>query len=142
MKPLIVGESNPYGGGDEYALYPSPDGCSGHRLCTLILGMGRKEYLEKFDRTNLVSGKWSIRRARARAAMLYDQRYCILLGQKVCSAFDVPFIPGDKGFPSTGGGWLVLPHPSGLNRMWNEVGMIERCRRAVEDYLEEIKENL
>jgi hypothetical protein len=31
MKPLLVGESNPYGGDPAFALYPSPPGCAGLR---------------------------------------------------------------------------------------------------------------
>jgi hypothetical protein len=54
-KPLLVGEVNPYGGDPYYALYPAPDGCSGHRLCYLILGMRREDYLESFERINLVA---------------------------------------------------------------------------------------
>ena len=50
MKPTLVGESNPYGGNDDYALYPAPNGCSGHRLCLLILGMDPEDYLEAFER--------------------------------------------------------------------------------------------
>lgn len=45
-KPLLVGESNPYRSDPHFALYPAPDGCSGHRLCRLILKMGRRDYLE------------------------------------------------------------------------------------------------
>ena len=33
MKPLLVGEANPYYRGDDrYALYPYPERASGHRL--------------------------------------------------------------------------------------------------------------
>ncbi len=124
-KPLLVGESNPYGSDPCYALYPAPDGCSGHRLAVLILGMSRQSYLESFDRINLVSGPWRIREARESASTLIGRRL-ILLGAKVCSAFGVaftPFMVGDAG--------LVLPHPSGLNRMWQEKGSVERARKAV-----------
>lgn len=128
-KPLIVGETNPYGGDDCYALYPSPEGCSGHRLCCLILGMTQDEYLSAFERTNLVKGKWSLKDARVNARMLCEGDL-VLLGSKVCSAFEVEFRPfsivvhEDRNL-------CILPHPSGLCRMWNEPGAVIKARDAV-----------
>lgn len=131
-KPIIVGESNPYGGDDYYALYPAPDGCSGHRLCCLILGMQRAAYLEAFERVNLVRGKWSIPAARAAANELTARpnRKLILLGAKVSMAFGLKFSPFGT-YSERGCAMLILPHPSGLNRMWGEDGVIQRARDAV-----------
>jgi hypothetical protein len=130
-KPLIVGESNPYGGDDYYALYPAPDGCSGHRLCCLILGMDPDTYLDVFERCNLLRGKWSAPAAREQARLLWERpsspRF-ILLGSKVAAAFQVPFVPFEI---SEGGTMLVLPHPSGRNPVWGKTGVIERARAAV-----------
>lgn len=127
QKPVIVGELNPYGGSDKFALYPSPDGCSGHRLCCLILGMSRRSYLESFERANLCSGKWSVPAARKRAQELVDNHQrLILCGSKVSAAFGVPFLPFVRR--ST---WLVLPHPSGRNLLWNEPRIFEKARAAV-----------
>lgn len=67
MKPLLVGEANPYGGDPAYALYPYPRGCSGHRLCEKVMGLTDREYLDCFERVNLCPTKWSMRQARARA---------------------------------------------------------------------------
>ena len=36
-KVVLVGEQNPYGPDPEFALYPAPEGSSGHRLCCQIL---------------------------------------------------------------------------------------------------------
>src|SRR5579872_4098600 len=137
-KIVLVGESNPYGSDPYYALYPAPDGCSGHRLCTMILGMGRAEYMETFDRMNLCTGKWSMTEAR-RTANSVRYRYLVLLGAKVCSAFSVKFIPfadTDVGFGELGeftpdAKAVILPHPSGLCRLWNDPGSYERARAAV-----------
>lgn len=136
-RPLIIGELNPFGGDDYYALYPAPDGCSGHRLCTLVLGMDQDDYLEAFDRANLCRGKWSVKAARLRLPE-FRGRYCILLGSKVCTAFDVPFEPFAAQFPSTedgGGGLLVFPHPSGLCRLWQERGAFLRAREALAKFV-------
>lgn len=128
-KPVLVGEMNPYGADPYYALYPAPDGCSGHRLCCLILGMQRKAYLDAFERVNLCEGKWSIRAARERAETLWASpgRF-ILLGAKVCSAWEKPFEPFAL---SDGGTTLVLPHPSGLCRLWQQPDAFAKARAAV-----------
>lgn len=134
-KVILVGESNPYGGDDYYALYPAPDGCSGHRLCCLILGMDPDDYLEAFERTNLVRGPWSLSAARARAALLLTAggRF-VLFGAKVCAGFGVPFAP----FTVKDEVLLRMPHPSGLNRMWQEEGAFARARAAVAAFAPEV----
>lgn len=128
-KPILVGESNPYGDDQAFALYPAPDGCSGHRLATLILGMSRKDYLDSFERRNLCAGPWSIKHARQVAQSIWEQpgRF-ILLGSKVCSAWQTPFEPF-KIFD--GGTCAILPHPSGLCRLWGNPGAIEMARKVV-----------
>lgn len=137
-KPVLVGESNPYGGDPAFALYPAPDGCSGHRLCCLILGMRRAAYLEAFGRVNLCAGPWRARAARDAAKALWDAPSAprlVLLGAKVSAAFQVPFVPFEI---SEGGTMLVLPHPSGLNRMWGEPGAFAKARAAVAAFVPEI----
>src|SRR5438552_4023849 len=130
QKPLLVGEMNPYGGDEYYALFPAPDGCAGHRLCCHILGMHRKSYLEAFERRNLCWGRWSMAEAYRRAAELRLHRGpLILLGSKVARAFE--FVPFEPFTTADAGRTLVLPHPSGLCRMWNEPGAVERARGLV-----------
>jgi hypothetical protein len=132
MKPIIVGESNPYGSDPKFALYPAPDGCSGHRLATLILGMSRKDYLDSFERVNLCEGKWSIRAAREKVCELRrgESLRFVLCGRKVSDAFGVPFIPYTALWQS-GDHFAVIPHPSGLCRLWNEPRAFEKARSAV-----------
>lgn len=127
---ILVGESNPYGADPYFALYPAPDGCSGHRLCRLILGMRRSAYLDSFERVNLCEGSWLISQARAKARSLTSSSDLplILLGAKVSMAFNVPFKPFCF---YRRGSLLVLPHPSGLCRIWNQVDAIHRARAAV-----------
>jgi hypothetical protein len=141
MKPILIGEQNPYGGHPDFALYPCPDGSAGHRLCCLILGMSRKAYLEAFVRRNLCAGKWSMREARANAASILenDSGRAILLGAKVSAAFGVPFVPFSICELGT---VLILPHPSGRNLLWNVAGAIQAARQAVADFLPELAELL
>ncbi len=138
MKPVLIGESNPYGADPHFALYPVPDGCSGHRLCCLVLGMHRTRYLDAFDRVNLCAGEWNLRQARATAVELIQERMgearLILLGAKVCAAFGVAFVP----FTVADGILLRLPHPSGLCRLWAEPGAFLRAREAVAMFAPEV----
>lgn len=71
MKPLLVGEQNPYQAdprlAQRFALYPDPPRCAGWNLCHKIMGLPEREYLARFDRVNLCAGKWGVREARETA---------------------------------------------------------------------------
>ena len=138
LRPVLVGESNPYGDDPRYALYPSPDGCSGHRLCRLVLGMHCRDYLSAFDRVNLCGGYWSMREARQMAVQLLAERAgsasLILLGSKVCRAFGVAYVP----FTVADGVLLRLPHPSGLCRVWSDPRAFARARAAIASFVPEV----
>ncbi len=139
-RPLLVGESNPYGSDPYFALYPSPEGCAGHRLCCVVLGMRRADYLDAFDRVNLCAGRWSLREARRHAKELRTwPAPIILFGARVTHAFEFgPFEPFTMADPFTvadSGKTLVLPHPSGLCRTWNEPGRFAQARRMVASLL-------
>lgn len=139
--PLIVGEQNPYGADPRFAMFPMPERSAGGRLCSLILGMQTSKYLLLFNRANLCDGPWSMPKARIRARQLWEDPATrppgklILLGSKVCKAFETAFTPFEI---IEGGSILILPHPSGLNRLWNEPGIIERARAAVVDIYPEV----
>lgn len=134
MKPILVGESNPYGSDPRYALYPYPDGCSGDRLARQILGMSREHYLEVFDRVNLCGGGWSKWLADMSAARLASEgRRLILLGSKVSGSFGFAFEPFSKPVR----GVLIMPHPSGRCRLWNDGVNIQRAREAVSEFVPE-----
>ncbi len=143
MKPLLVGELNPYGSDPKYALFPRPERSAGGRLCYKILGFeSSAQYFCGFDRVNLCTGKWSVGAARERAVELKcTPRPTILLGVKVCNAFGVAFRPFEvvnAGYAD----YLVLPHPSGLNRIWNQPGAYEKARSAVTAYLATAEKSL
>lgn len=149
MRPLLVGEDNPYGGDPRYALYPEPRNCAGDRLCRLVMGLTSREYLARFDRANLCAERWSVKEAHRRAAVFLDERpegVFVLLGAKVAAAFErasgfaiqpSPFLMkvlevesplsllrGVKRF-------VFLPHPSGRCRAWNEPGAFDLARSVL-----------
>ena len=139
MKPLLVGEANPYGASPAMALYPLPEGASGDRLCRLIMGLERRDYLKRFDRVNLCPERWSqpLARANARAIMNGEDRVVVLLGSKVAGAFGYlyePFTVKKQDWVEGGTGprtFVLLPHPSGLCRAWNNDGAYDKAREAL-----------
>jgi hypothetical protein len=141
-RPLLVGEANPYGADPEFALYPSPPGCAGDRLCRLVMGLDPDDYLERFDRTNLCPGRWAARQARATAGGIRAARkgggLVVLLGAKVCAAFGLEFRPFTTIWRHTDLGpadvcGAILPHPSGLSRAWGRPGAFERARAVLRE---------
>ena len=133
MRPLLVGEDNPHSDNPRAALFPRPRGAAGHRLAE-ILGMSGAEYLRAFARTNLCDGPW----VRAAADLRAEQIQfvwpgpIVLLGAKVARAFGVPYAPFSTRRSADGSTRvLVLPHPSGRCRVWNDPAARTRARRAV-----------
>lgn len=145
MKPLLVGEANPYQPDEAsamaYALYPDPPHASGGRLCTYVMGLTPHTYLRAFDRTDLCHPKWSIKAARAKAAQLMAERapgnVLVLCGAKVAAAFGLPSTPFQIYGLDDGMGRapvrVVLPHPSGLCRVWHQPGSVQRAREVLKE---------
>lgn len=157
MKPLLVGEANPYQRNPRmamrYALHPDPPQASGGRLCHFVMGLDEETYLAAYDRTDLCFPKWSWPMARRRASELMAERgpadVIVVCGAKVAQAFGLPSWPfrvyqneaqgmlGDPlgehelGPPSNAPIRVVLPHPSGLCRVWHEPDAVLRARAVL-----------
>lgn len=137
MRPLLVGEDNPYGSDPRYALYPEPRNSAGGRLCRDIMQLSVKDYIRGFERVNLCAGKWSMTEARESARLVKMRPEIplayVLLGAKVCAAWGVAYEPFRVSPSGLGCLQVILPHPSGRNRAWNESGAAARARRALEE---------
>jgi len=141
--PLLVGEANPYSGLEpRFALYPYPENSAGGRLCRYVLGMGTEEYVRRFDRVNLCGWDWKMKEARAKAdEILADvirlDLTAVLCGAKVAKAFGLTSVTAEEParlHHNVGGGLLVLiPHPSGLCRYWNDPNTVMRVRATLVD---------
>jgi hypothetical protein len=144
MRPLLVGESYD---GECLGLGTS----SGRRLCS-IMGLDAEEYLERFIRRNLCPFEWSPNAAQSTARNIIvnamfgvGSSRIVMLGRRVADAFrdgftslgavDVPrfellcgyrFVRSDDEVTM-----VVLPHPSGRCRVWNEKKSIRRARRLL-----------
>lgn len=131
MSVLLIGEA-PAPRGNRRAF----DGPSGDRLAQ-VMGMGRDELLGRVRARNLLrrwpgaSGKGSAfpvadARAAARRARL-DADVVLLAGLRVAGAFGARagFF---EWFELRGRRAAVIPHPSGVNRWWNDAANRERAR--------------
>jgi len=142
---LLVGEMNPYGADERYALYHEPKRAAGYRLQSVILGLRPREHYLPLWRVNLCAGSWSTQDGAERAAELITQdapwSVLIMLGSKVAEAFRIahggrpkPYecessiCPG--GPPIT---FVALPHPSGRVTSWNDPANVERARRVLRE---------
>jgi hypothetical protein len=144
--PLVwlIGEQNPYGADPKYALFPLPPHAAGGRLMR-VLGMQTTDYLRAFVRRNLLTAdKWSVPAARAAAnALLFEhppQDKLVLLGARVAAAFGLPFRDhlcqvrrALVGATRQERHLVVVPHPSGLSREWNDPEAVPRVKAAVEE---------
>lgn len=132
MKPLLVGELNPHGGPPERALLPHPTHGAGGRLAK-ILGLMDYQYMRAFDRVNLCSGEWDWTFAKDKAMRLWygrENETFVLLGAKVCRAFGVEFKPFTRTMRFIHE-LVILPHPSGLSRAWNDRRSRYKARRLL-----------
>jgi uracil-DNA glycosylase len=124
-KPVIIGEAP---GRDSLRDTPSFAlmGSTGRNLCA-IAGWDWDEYLRRTERVNLfvdpIVGKWSPETARRAAhdlLPLFRGRRVIVLGRKVAAAFGLDSAGNYSWMDFAGGRVMLVPHPSGRNRMWND----------------------
>lgn len=147
-RPVLIGMNNPISSDPEHALYPWPEGCTGHRIYRMICDASAargapeptdEQYLSAFDRRNLIGGRsWptgagsaKIKQAAAGViaqSLMGGERRVVLLGAEVRRAFGLVSEP--LGCERTRAGFWIyaLPHPSGLCRWYNELG--NRARAA------------
>ena len=111
-------------------------------------GTTRKQYLDAFDRRNLLRTRaWDQRKAREVAQALLpdlDGRFIVVLGTQVRAALGLPLaeplsINCVKAGASSLGWlkfkWVAMPHPSGRNRWFNEPGNLKKARAVLADLM-------
>lgn len=137
--PVLVGEMNPYGKRPEFALYDEPAYSAGGRMRRLVCGLHPSTY-RALSRHNLCVGTWDARRARVSADHLraaYPGRVLVLLGRQVATAFGMQAVePFTLARPcgllvDDDTRMLVLPHPSGRCRAWNDPQALLQARVAL-----------
>lgn len=146
MKPLLLGEC--YDG--ECLGLDTP---SGGRLRD-IMGVEPDDYLEKFVRRNLCEGEWVPSTARLTARRVFVNAMfqtgpskIVLLGRRVADAFMDALVSLGvtglqrmellSGYRCEGAGlehgvvFVVLPHPNGRSRVWNDAKSVRLVRRLL-----------
>lgn len=137
MKPLLVGEA-PGRNGDPCRPL---EGKVGRRLAALF-GLTFDGYLEAFVRTNLLDF-WPGQNGKGAAFVIVDAemvactlvrkrfkrgRVVLLLGKRVARAFGTKGDYFDEQVVN-GARVYVVPHPSGVNRWYNDSTNVEHVRR-------------
>lgn len=126
---LLVGELNPYSTDERYDLYDLPVGSAGWRLRSKIFGLRRTTYFQ-IKKKNLCRLRWDASEASKTAAEIllnHPETTLVLLGKKVLRAFDL----GDISPFTVSGRFVVLPHPSGRCREWNDPAAITKTREIM-----------
>lgn len=142
-RPVLLGMNNPLSDRPEHALYPVPDGCTGHRLWTMLnerTGATKTQYLRAFDRRNLIIGDWDPGEARLLGAEFVAKsdtvgRVVVVLGEGPRRALG---LRKQLITPITLNGTIYrqIPHPSGRCRFYND----PVCRAVAALLLEELYE--
>lgn len=103
-------------------------------------GIDESLILDATERVNLIDAypgpsnggdAFPIKLARERAAALLPRlvgRRVILCGRAVAKAFEVDHADAFEWVSGPGFECAVIPHPSGVNRWWNDVANVERAR--------------
>lgn len=135
MRILMIGQA-PNQHGDP--LKP----CTGRFMDFLcgVAGISRTRYLRAFERMNLLpawpgkSGKgdaFPIEEARQKAAEIdMTGRVVVVCGQRAATAFGIKAAFLER-VEQQGAVFYILPHPSGLNRWWNDLENRRRAGRLV-----------
>lgn len=140
-KTILLGMNNPLSADPSHALYPYPPGCTGNRIYAMIRervpGLTEDQYLEAFDRRNMLVGEdWNLTAARLAAPKIWESargRRIIMLGAAVADAMRVrnraPLYWHDHADVQ----YALVPHPSGRNRWYNEGDQRSAASRFLAD---------
>lgn len=156
LRPLLIGQAPGPRTDPEMPLFPVPSTSAGGRLQDLM-GLRRGQYLEMFERVNLLpyfpgsnsqGDKFPMRPAKLAASVmkpLLVDRTVIMVGRQVAQAFghEAEFLewtelrcrrpshhPRCPGLAKV----LVIPHPSGRNHWYNNA----ENKRTAEEVLQKL----
>jgi hypothetical protein len=132
-RPILVGESNPYPCSPLAPDFPNSSGARLLRMINEVATMYPSEYEHAFDRRNLCRRQWSDKVAEDQAVKIHRTLrhgdVVVVLGHKVRRAMR---LPRDLKRKIIGGvTFYWVPHPSGLNRIYNDPGTRRRVGRLL-----------
>lgn len=134
VRPLLLGMARSDGMRGP-ALVPSERGrTSAADRLLMISCMDRDEFLLKFVRRNLLPyGKWSNVKAKLRGHRLRKRLRgrVIVLGKQTWSALHLPAMPFFTHIYTGKAEFVLVPHPSGRCRSYNEIKNRARLRKIL-----------
>lgn len=160
-RPLLIGQAPGPNTNPDLPLFPVPKTSAGGRLQHLM-GLTRAEYMQLFERTNLLhefpgrhkrDDKFPMAKARLAASTirpLLTGRRVVLVGRNVANAFDLGemqfhrwqsvrarracIISGCDGMTML----AVVPHPSGRNHWYNSQGNRDEAARFWQELINDL----
>jgi len=141
MRPILVGEA-PGPNTDPYRPLNCDESTSAGGRLRDIMRIDRDQYNMMFDKINLMPLKpdrWSIPESREKADKLMRFLYnrdVFLLGKRVAHAFGMMERQFFDGLHCGQTVLYVVPHPSGLNRWYNDAENVEISRQFWHDTIE------
>lgn len=126
--PLLLGLDNPHSKDPRDALLHRPRGSTGHRLFELSR-MSLEDYYSKFDRANVCD------LMTTRDDAIIRGRTVLVLGTETWKRLELGTPPvlfknkHDFWIDST---FILLPHPSGLNRFYNDPANCRKVTRVLQ----------
>jgi len=140
---MLIGEAPGPQGDSRLPLFCDPPGCAGDRL-RRYAGLSPQDYLGRLRRVNMCRElPWSSDRARVQRKLIVDWLKCrdnflndiplrvVLLGNKVARMWDLESADFRCGWIE-GVDVVAIPHPSGLNRVYNDPENELRAGRVVQ----------
>lgn len=67
-------------------------------------------------------------------------RTVVCVGQRVARAFGLRKLAMFESIERFGGTWYVIPHPSGLNKVYNDAALVEEAGRVLRAALKDCRE--
>jgi hypothetical protein len=149
LRPVLLGMNNPHSSDPRDVLSPRFPGSAGCRLYQMVRDvdptLSENDYLAYLDRRNLVTdGDWSRGRA-AEAGMTMVESLVglnvVMLGTLVPPALGLRYNSAWYEWTTTHTGlrYCVAPHPSGLNRIYNEVSYRQRTGKLLADLIRDAR---
>lgn len=126
---IFVGEVNPLSTDPRHALLDQPAGSTGDRLRRLICRMRRTTYC-RLGKVDLFDQDMDFWRAKARTVDLLELDVpLVALGSRVANLLNLANQPLYTPLRNA----IVLPHPSGRNRIWTPAEF-DRAHQALREF--------
>jgi hypothetical protein len=120
MKPILLGLDNLRSGNSAFALWPAPNGCTGHRLWQMLNAVDPSrtdlDYIDDFDRRNVKDG-FDAAAAQGRTVVVLGDEVRKTLSAQLSAPIQKVLIHPQV---IDGVTWRLIPHASGRCVHYND----------------------